>query len=63
MQRVKETTIIMDGDIIELRRGEFGYFRSTCNNLTCERFIRWDELFCKTCPTRIVCHTLSHHQN
>jgi hypothetical protein len=54
--RLKKLTLTVDGNVMELHHGHFGYFKcSGCEN-ECERQIDWEKLFCLVCPSRKDCH-------
>jgi hypothetical protein len=56
MQRnTQEVTITIGKTVIELYKNEFGYFRSICNGVVCERLIRWEDLFCTVCQNQKSC--------
>ena len=54
--KLRQITLTVDGNVMELHRGEFGYFKCTgCAN-HCERYIEWEKLFCMVCPQRKSCN-------
>jgi ribosomal protein S27E len=54
--QLKKITLTIDGSILELRHGHFGYIKcADCEN-SCERVIEWKKLFCTVCPRREDCH-------
>lgn len=54
--QLRKLTLTVDGNVMELHHGHFGYFKCTgCEN-ECERYIEWEKLFCLVCPKRADCH-------